>query len=209
MTSPSPGIVSPSSTTTMSPLRSSDEPTLLERPVGTPAVGRGLRPRPAQRRGLGAPAGLGDRLCVRGEEDREPEPGRDLDLEAQAARTAHRLEAGGGGDSDEGHEHRGDLHHEHHRVPDEAARVQLAEGVRDGGPQEVGVEDAPRPGRLAPWLGAAEGDEALEAARAAAEVDRHQGTIRLMFRRPSRRSGAAAPRWDPAPAPGRTSGRRR
>ena len=81
MTSPSPGIVSPSSTTMTSPLRSSDDPTALERPVGAPAMGGRLGPGPAQGRRLGAAASLGHRLGVGREQDGEPQPDGDLELE--------------------------------------------------------------------------------------------------------------------------------
>ena len=57
-------------------------PDILERAVGTAAMGRGLRSRPPQGRGLRAAAGLRDGLRVGGEEDREPQPDSDLELEA-------------------------------------------------------------------------------------------------------------------------------
>ena len=44
-------------------------------------------------------------------------------------------------------------------------------GVRERRPEELGIEDATRTWRLAGRLGPAEGDEALEAPRAAAEID--------------------------------------
>ena len=171
MTSPSPGMVSPSETTTMSPRRSSDEPTVLERAIGTPPVGRGHGAGPPQRRGLGAAARLGDGLGVGREEDREPEPQGDLHLEAQACRVADRQEAGEVGEGDEGHEGGRDLDHEHDRVAGHEPRVELAHGLRQGGPQQLRVEHAARARRLAGRLAAAEGDEALEAAGPARQVD--------------------------------------
>ncbi len=128
-----------------SPLRSSEEPTLFEGSVGPAAMGRRLRARPPQGRRLGAPARLGDGLGVGGEEDGEPEPGRDLDLEPEAGGPGHRLPSGPVGDGDESHKDRGDLDDEHHRVLDQEAGVQLAERVGDGRPQELGIEHAPRP----------------------------------------------------------------
>ena len=86
MTSPSPGIVSPSSTTTMSPLRSSDEPTSSSVPSARRRWAVVSERVLAQRGRLGPAARLGDGLGVRREQDREPQPDRDLDLEAEAGR---------------------------------------------------------------------------------------------------------------------------
>ena len=93
----------------------------------------------------------------------KPEPGR-------AASTGWK--PGHVGDRDERHEDGRDLDDEHDRVLDQQARVELAERLREGRPEQLRVEDAARPRRLAPdGLGAAEGHEALEAARAAPKVD--------------------------------------
>ena len=92
MTSPSPGIVSPSRTTMRSPLRSSDEPTSSSVPSARRrwAV---VSDRVRRRRGrLGPAARLGEGLGVGREQDREPQPGGDLDLEAR--RPARRLRRG-------------------------------------------------------------------------------------------------------------------
>ena len=51
------------------------------RTVRQAPVGDGLRACPAQRCGLGPAACLGDRLGISGEQDREPEPDADLELE--------------------------------------------------------------------------------------------------------------------------------
>jgi hypothetical protein len=71
----------------------------LERPVGLAAMGLGDRAGPAEGGCLGPAACLGDGLGIRREEDREPQPDRDLDLEAQAGRAADGLEAGHVGDA--------------------------------------------------------------------------------------------------------------
>ena len=128
-----------------SPLRSSDEPDVLERAVGAAAVGGRLGAGPAQRRGLGPAASLGDGLGVRREQDGEPQPDRDLDLEPEAGRyRSTGWMPGHVGDGDERDERGRDLDDEHHRVLDQQARVELAERLREGRPQELGIEDAAR-----------------------------------------------------------------
>ena len=76
MISPSPGMSSPASTTTRSPLRSDDDGTAssLAAAVADQAPRRGLLAHLAQRVGLGLAAPLGHRLGEVGEEHREPEP---------------------------------------------------------------------------------------------------------------------------------------
>ncbi len=173
MTSPSPAIVSPSSTTMMSPLRSSDEPTSSRVPsarrrwaVVSERVLRRVAAWARPRASATASAYVANRTVNHSQiaiwigNPRPPGAGR--------------LGAGHVGDRDERHEDRGDLDDEHDRVLDQQARVELAERVRDGGPEEVRVEDAPRLGRLAGGLRATEGDEALEAAGAATEIDGHE-----------------------------------
>ena len=66
-------------------------PDVLERAVRAAPVGGRLGAGLAQRRGLGTTARLGDGLRVRREQDGEPQPDRDLDLEAR-----DRAPAGGG-----------------------------------------------------------------------------------------------------------------
>ena len=118
---------------------------LLERAVGAPALGHRDRAGPPEGRRLGPAAGLGDRLGVRREEDGEPQPDGDLDLEAEAGRAADRLEARDVADHDQGHEDRRDLDDEHDRVLGQPARVELADRLRERRPEQVRVEDAPRP----------------------------------------------------------------
>ena len=112
-------------------------------------MGGRLGPGPAQRRRLGAAAGLGDRLGVGREQDREPQPDRDLELEPAAGGPGDGLDAGDVGEPDQRHQRRRDLDHEHHRVADQQPRVELAERVREGRPEQLRIEDAARPGRLA------------------------------------------------------------
>ena len=59
---------------------------VLERAVRAAAMRGRDRARPPQRGGLGATARLGDRLGIGREQDREPQPDRDLDREADATR---------------------------------------------------------------------------------------------------------------------------
>ena len=129
--SPSAGMISCAGTSTSSPLRSSSEGTVSVRPVGPqPAPERLLAPAP-ERVGLGLAAPLGQRLGEVGEEHREPEPDADLDDEAQ--RLAVRP---GAQDLDRGDE-RADLGHEHDRVADHVARVELGEAGAQGGEQDL------------------------------------------------------------------------
>ena len=93
MTSPSPAIVSPASTTMTSPFRSSDDPTLSRRAVGRPPMGGRLRAGLPEGRRLGPAARLGHGLGICGEEDREPQPDGDLDLEAQPGLAGRRGQA--------------------------------------------------------------------------------------------------------------------
>ena len=76
MTSPSPGIdlaLLDDDDVALAQLGRAD---VLERPVRAAAVGGRLGAGPAQRRRLGATAGLGDGLGVGREQDREPQPDR-------------------------------------------------------------------------------------------------------------------------------------
>ncbi len=83
MISPSAGMNSPASTSTTSPLRRLAAGTTSVRPDRGEALGDGLGPRLAQRVGLRLAAPLGHRLGEVGEQHRQPEPERDLQLEAE------------------------------------------------------------------------------------------------------------------------------
>ena len=89
ITSPSPGITWPASTTTTSPLRRAEAGTFSSWSVHQLA-GDGLLTQAAQGGRLGLAAALGQRLREVGEDDREPEPERDLAREprGRAARPA-------------------------------------------------------------------------------------------------------------------------
>jgi hypothetical protein len=122
---------------------------------------------------LRAASGLGDGLGVGREQDGEPQPRGHLDLEAQARADVQADEASGAGDRDQGHQDRGDLNHEHDRVAGQQPGIELAERVGHGRAQEGRIEHAAGARGLAGRLGPAQRDEALEATRAAAGVERH------------------------------------
>src|SRR5664280_2604344 len=152
-----------------------------QRADGTLAVGHGLRARLAQGRCLGLASGLGEGLRVRREVDREPEPDRDLKLEAQRPPD---LTRGRGRDprqvrqEDQRDEGGGHLHDEHDRVAVELTRVELAEGRTEGGPQEHRIEDAARSPGGARGSGTCLALDALDAAGAATRVDDRAGEAR-------------------------------
>ena len=83
MISPSPGMNSPASTITTSPLRRLGAGTVSIWPSGDDAVRDRLGPRLAQRVGLRLAAPFGHRFGEVGEQHGEPEPERDLQLEAE------------------------------------------------------------------------------------------------------------------------------
>ena len=117
MISPSPGISSPASTTTRSPLRSDDDGTLSSLPSSCPPTQparHGLLAHPAQRVRLRLAAPLGDRLGEVGEEHREPEP--DGDRAREPERRGRRLAVEQIADEDQRGEQAADLDHEHDRV---------------------------------------------------------------------------------------------
>ena len=126
-TVPSPGMTSPASTTTTSPRRRSAAGD--GRPVREPC-GRRRAHRP-QRVGLGLAAALGERLGEVGEDDGQPQPDRDGEREprglAAAAQRAAAEELDQPGD---GRDDGADLDHEHDRVADLHAGVELAQRAR-------------------------------------------------------------------------------
>ncbi len=125
-TVPSPGMTSPASTTTTSPRRSS--PAGFVRAVGQPRGRR--RAHRAQRRGLRLAAALGDRLGEVAEDHGQPQPDRDGQANqpgwSPAPRTARTVV-----------NDRADLDHEHDRVADHGARVELAQRRR-AAPEPIG-----------------------------------------------------------------------
>ena len=78
----------------------------------------------AQRVGLGLAATLGHRLGEVREQDREPQPERERDEEAELLAAARR-----GADRVDGGDDAADLDHEHDRVAVERARVELDERI--------------------------------------------------------------------------------
>ena len=141
--SPSPGMISPASTSTTSLSLRSSALTTLTGPVEVSridvALGRGVGARLAQRVGLRLAAPFGDRFGEIGEQHREPQPGGDLagerGLPVVGDEVAHEQERDDG---------RHDLGHEDHRVLGERPRIELAQGVDRRGADDPGVEQALR-----------------------------------------------------------------
>ena len=75
----------------------------------------------AQRIGLRLAAPLGHGFGKVGEQHREPQPERDLEVKPEAGPVVN-----GVVDQQRGGQHAAHLHHKHHRVFDHAARVELA-----------------------------------------------------------------------------------
>ena len=120
MTSPSPGMNSPADTKTTSPERSLELATLLDLPSGSKRLRHRLRLGLAQSVGLRLAASFGHGLGKVGEQHREPQPERDLQVEAElsAGGAAHREQQNGG-------EHAADFDHEHDGIAHHLARIQL------------------------------------------------------------------------------------
>ncbi len=151
-TVPSPGIVSPTVTTTTSP-RASSEAGLT---TAVAKNGDGFRSHRPQALGLGATPALGQRLGEVGEDDGEPEPDGDREGEpGRLAAAAERLAAEDLDQPGDGGDRGADLDHEHHRVADLDPRVELAHRLDQGGPDDRGVEEGAGPGSLAHFSGAA------------------------------------------------------
>ena len=139
ITSPSPGIMSPASTSTMSPGRSCEAST----PSQISLLSPGMRMRlarvsslaPPQRFGLRPPAALGDRLGEVGEQHGEPEPGGDLAAE-QRRLACHQV-----AHEEDRHERRYDRRHEDHGVLDQRVRIELAHRVEGGAPDQRRIGD--------------------------------------------------------------------
>ena len=103
---------------------------LFKAAVGRVALGDGLALGLAQRVGLGLAAALGHGLGKVGEQHREPQPERDLQVEAEAGAVMDDVV-----DEQRRGEHAAHLHHKHHRVLDHPAGIELAHRVqRSPGP---------------------------------------------------------------------------
>ena len=98
-------------------------------------LGDGFAAHTTQRVRLGLAAALGHRLGEGGEQHRHPQPGHDLDLEADAGRAHNDVTH---------HQHGGDQRHqldgEHHRVLHQFPGMQLGEACHQGGLQDGRVE---------------------------------------------------------------------
>ena len=131
ITSPSLGIRSPASTSTISPGLSDGG----RRRVA--AVRRRSRVRSslalasvlrlAQRGGLRLAAAFGHGFGEIGEQHGEPEPEIDLERQSRRWRAAGDEVA----QEEDGGQRGDDLDHEHHRIADQDARIELAEGIAD------------------------------------------------------------------------------
>ena len=137
ITVPSPGITSPASTTTTSPRRSSDagfSPPSRSRATVSVRIARRLV-------GLRLAAALGERLGEVGEDDRQPQPDRDREREpGRLVAAAERAAAEDLDQPGDGGDHGADLDHEHDRVADLHARVELAQRVEQRRAQDRAVE---------------------------------------------------------------------
>jgi hypothetical protein len=101
-----------------------------------------LRARCAQRVRLGLAPTFGHGFGKVREDDREPEPDRELKREAKVAAPRRRITC-----EDEGREHTAHEHDEHHGIPKHVLRVQLDERVADGATNDRGIEQRPFGGR--------------------------------------------------------------
>src|SRR5262249_7201892 len=138
ITSPSDGMVSPASTSTTSPTLRLVVGTDL-RPAATLGSGQQLGLRfgalAPQRRRLRLAAPFGDRLGEIGEQHREPQPQHDLEFEAGALAAGDDV-----ADQDHGGQRRDHLEHEHHRILDQRARIELDESRADRRHDNLGIE---------------------------------------------------------------------
>ena len=127
ITVPSPGISSPASTTTTSPRAK-----LGGRASAAVAQPRdGLGAHGAQRVRLGLAAALGQRLGEVGEHDGQPQPERDREGEPRGlVAAAERRAAERPGSASQRGDRGADLDHEHDRVAELDARVELARATR-------------------------------------------------------------------------------
>ena len=145
-------------------------------------LGLRLRALAPQRVGLGLAAALGDGFGEVGEQHGEPQPQDDLECEAEVGPARHQI-----ANQDDGGEDRDDLEHEHHRVLDQRARIELDECRADGRDDDLGVEQG-RYRHLLAECGGFHGN----------------GSNVSSMRTRCRRSSRDARRSGRAPAPGRT-----
>ena len=134
--SPSAGITSPADTRTMSPLRSDGRRHDLVGPIRALALGDRLGLRPAQRVRLRLAAALGHRFGEVGEEHGQPEPDRDLQLEAELTAAGDEVL-----DQAERGQHAADLDDEHDRIARHRARMELDERIPDRATDDLRIPD--------------------------------------------------------------------
>ena len=138
ITSPSDGIMSPASTSTTSPTLSSvlgHQPIVLRIACLGQQLGLGLGALAPQRVGLRLAAAFGDGLGEIREQHGEPQPQDDLELEDDVSAAGDEI-----ADQDHGGQRRDDLEHEHHRILDQRARIELDEGGADGRHDDLRIE---------------------------------------------------------------------
>ena len=159
------------------------------------ALGAGL----AQRFGLRLAAAFGHGFGKIGKQHREPEP--DDDLEGKAEIPAARNEVA---QEDHSGERGHDLDHEHHRILDHQARIELGEGRADRGHDDLGIEHR-RDGRAFLQFHGIHGGHSKQSEGCRSE---HLLFRTLLFKTLGRRSSRDARRWGRGRGPGRRSGRR-
>src|SRR5439155_24612018 len=93
----------------------------------------------AERVGLRLPATFSHRFREVGEEDRQPEPERDLQFEAESRLTVGRIDQ-----QPQRRQHAPDLDHEHHGIPGHRSRMELADRVDNRGPHDRRIPDRSR-----------------------------------------------------------------
>ena len=145
-TVPSPGMTSPASTTTRSPRCSSAAGRVVPSCICATVSVRIERSVSACARA----AALGERLGEVGEDDGEPQPHRHRDGEQQRlVAAAERVAADDLVDDGERGQHGADLDHEHDRVAQLHARVELAQRREERRPHQLAAEEG---GGLLPGL---------------------------------------------------------
>ena len=135
------------------------------------ALGPGGEPGGAERVRLRLAPALRHRLGEVGEEHREPEPERELQREADVARARGQVP-----DQHHGRDGGAQQHHEHHRVPQHVARIQLDRRVPDRPPHDRAVEE-----------GMLDGSHVRRASRSASAGARRSVRARAPGRRSARR----------------------
>ena len=207
ITSPSEGMMSPASTSTMSPsLRpiAGDERVVARLRRGE-QLGLGLRARAPERVGLGLAAPLGHGLGEVGEQHGEPQPQHDLEGEGEVLaagdEVAHEQHRG---------EQRDDLQHEDDGVLRQRARIELGKSRADRRHDDLGVEQrrdrhAPVQRGGIPWEGSVTFRSGSDPSRMRSCSSRPLEARGLtpLVRTPCPRASPDARRWVRARAPGR------